>query len=250
MTLNLDEINLTLANAFNFLGQHLYASQWTGQELSCAPLLSPQDLNAKRAPIEKQVTKLEKQMDATPDNKQDLTKTRNGLLNELWEIGEADEAYQDRYQIYERKLETEKVLLNGLTSKSLTANLTSGADIPIEVWRGSEGFEYDIDLSQVTLPKFYANKPQQAAHINQKALKAWLRDIKPIIKEAKAKTSPNDQCRIFLKEKIELGGKDKTRDEYKAEAMSQITGLSHRAFNQVWAEIIPEGWKKAGRPRK
>jgi len=123
MTLNLDEINLTLANAFNFLGKHLYASQWSGQELSCAPLLSPQDLDAKRAPIEKQVTELERQMDANPDNKQDLVTTRNALLHELWEIGEADEEYKGRYQVFERKLETEKVLLNGLTSKSLTANL-------------------------------------------------------------------------------------------------------------------------------
>ncbi len=64
-----------------------------------------------------------------------------------------------------------------------------------------------------------------------------------------SKASAEVQCRKWLSDQVRKK-KHMPKKGYRALAMTEIGGLSERAFNRVWDATVPSAWKRAGAPNK
>jgi len=64
-----------------------------------------------------------------------------------------------------------------------------------------------------------------------------------------SKASAEVQCRKWLTDQVREE-KRKPKKDYLAIAMTEIGGLSERAFNRAWDAAVPQTWKRAGARKK
>ncbi len=64
-----------------------------------------------------------------------------------------------------------------------------------------------------------------------------------------SKASAETQCRKWLTDQVRKK-KHMPKKGYRALAMTEIEGLSERAFNRAWAAKVPATWMRAGAPKK
>ncbi len=64
-----------------------------------------------------------------------------------------------------------------------------------------------------------------------------------------SKASAEAKCRRWLTHQVREE-KRKPKKDYRVLAMTEIEGLSERAFNRVWDATVPSAWKRAGAPNK
>ncbi len=57
------------------------------------------------------------------------------------------------------------------------------------------------------------------------------------------------QCRKWLTDQVRLGKRIPKKD-YRVLAMTEIGGLSERAFNRAWDDTVPAAWKRPGALKK
>ena len=254
-----------LLDAYDRLGQHLFGSQWTGQEINEHPIRSPKEIEAERAPLEAKITeiageikrhdaakmKLLKEKDLADNQRtlDDLFEQRGTLQANLWEIGEPTSSYRLGYAAYERRKVTEERILLALQSGEITGAFCGSTNVPNDLWKGTRGFKYYLELSIAAVPRNVSSKRHHAVLISKKEFDRWLGDVIPEVIDEKAPPSPALLCRKLLREQVKKGPKLKTKAAYREEAMTRIVGLSRRQFDIEWSREVSESWKKSGRPK-
>lgn len=61
--------------------------------------------------------------------------------------------------------------------------------------------------------------------------------------------SDRTKARKWLRDQTR-GCKRMSKEGYLAEARKTIPGVSERAFDEIWAEVVPPSWRRAGRPSR
>jgi hypothetical protein len=61
--------------------------------------------------------------------------------------------------------------------------------------------------------------------------------------------SARSRTRKWLRDQIR-SAKRKSKEGYWTEAQGNVAGLSRRAFEEIWAEVVPPSWRQAGAPKR
>lgn len=84
--------------------------------------------------------------------------------------------------------------------------------------------------------------------IDRGQLDELIRACKPPLQGVVSTINAETNCKRWLKQEVEAGSKKKQKGKYLSEAKDQF-GVSETGFRHIWSEVVPEGWKKAGRPK-
>jgi len=260
-----------LTQAFIRLGMHLYGSEWNLNFRELASRRKPPNpaevkenhdkLEAEKSRlmdlIKIEELKISKSTSENEIKAAEITKAEfwNQLskihagLNSLPTLGESLDA---EWAAYNRRVETEKILISALAKRELAWWSPFGTPGDIGPWERRPGYGYSIELSLVWWNKRIHGCRRQFVRIYRKSFDEWVKTIQPINADAIKKLSPAEQAAIWLQDEIAKNARPRmTRDEYVAEMMKLFPGLSMRAAkNQVWGRFAPDSWKKAGAKRK
>lgn len=257
-----------LLEAFEALGEWLYGDEWTGNELKREwhHVTDPEELAAKRAPYEAELAEIDeehdrlrkaksktvkkKEVDEYAARLEELLARRAEITHFLWENPAPEKGVAEDWEEWHRRVKTEGVLISGLAAGDLMAVSTSNLIVENYLWKERDGFRYYIDLSMVVLPQRSSSQKRHNVRIPEGDFDKWLRTVTPVNSHELRKLSREDRCKIFLKEKVLAGPKEKLRDEYFDDACELIPSLAYNEFRRAWAESTPRLWRRAGRPPK
>jgi hypothetical protein len=86
------------------------------------------------------------------------------------------------------------------------------------------------------------------AFIDRARLDDWLGRMFEFQENGNTTLTTAELLRLWLEEQVKtLQPRGKTKTSLKSEAMEKFPDLATRLFEQVWANTVPESWKKAGR---
>ena len=181
--------------AFDHLGKHLYALQWTGNELSAREMDSPECINAKRKPLDDEIERIDKEVASLQDKKRrttneerliDLDAQIQRLLTQrykasakLFDIREIDDGYLKAFETFKRRKEAETLLIDALKGGELSAQLIDGYCIPRSFWNETRGFQYYLEESLAVIPGDQYGKRRGTIVLEKSAFKDWLRGVVP-----------------------------------------------------------------------
>jgi hypothetical protein len=151
------------------------------------------------------------------------------------------------YEDHQRRLKAETTLIDALKSGTIKAH--NGRNNPIDnvLWKGHPYFGYSIELSVIRVPITFEARRFLAARIDKPGFDVWLDTVLPLTESAERTLPHKEQCKRFLRKAIEAGPQQKPKEAYLLEAQAIVPGLSKRAFDAAWSEVVPDSWKDAGR---
>ena len=266
MATHRSRLNYTLTEAFEHVGDLLYGKDWSGHELLMTPRQDPTDFKQERLNT---FTSLE-EIDRTISELERFNRSTNGgseagqgesTLSELQaesallqakysELPDADDGYEKKFKIYQRKLNAEKLLITALANGEIKAQVLGGPVIPKALWKGKDYFRYSLQLNLVRLPRDITSKRHQSARIPIGKFQEWLRLLKPFATPVDKKYLSETRCREFLREVSAEGVQRHKKDKYYCLAKEWgIPDLARTTFNDVWKEegLLPDSWKLPGR---
>lgn len=256
--MNLDHFYLLL-HAFDKLGRHIYGGQWHGDEAWAPQRKSPEEVSADRQPIDDELfgiaerqsvitARIAKTIDGAEitsleEERAALYDRRGELHNSLHELPEPRDSDLARYH---RRMRTETTLRQGLADGEISAQF--GPDLMIEwrTWSKLPGFKLIIPFSLAYVPKTCSSERRNFVAFERLAFDKWLETITPNVGAGQPLT-PEGQLVRFLREEMKQG-KRFSKSAYLQQAQGQIAGLSERAFERTWADTVPPGWTRKGRP--
>lgn len=256
-----------LLEAYDRLGQHLYGEEWDHHEIFKPAMRSPEDIDAERAPLERQyaaaqaeIERCDREIKATLSGsrveqlkaeKAWQFELRNEAAQALSEKLEIDDRYRQRYRQFERRYRTEETLVAALKNRDLEAVFNAGMVIEPELWDGRPGFQYWILESLARVPSNFSSRRRAPVFLKRDEFDAWLQRVTPI--NATAPSDDPESCgRRFLDAAVREGGQRKQypKGEYRRQAQEACPGLSRRAFDRLWDQMVPDSWREGGRIKR
>lgn len=253
-----------LLHAFDVLGRRLFGEEWTRQEYRQAPLPSPEEVTAERAPLEQRIAELDArqeeieqdigrslsagQLDSLKGDKAALITERTACRERLSHLYRIDDRYRHEYETFTRRRETEKRLFGALASGQLAASYGGLCNLDWEGWSRERGFKVYLETSLVVAPRLRGGARRASVLIPRDAFDEWLKTVLPITAGAIATLSPEEQCRAWLTSLAASGQKPKAKTALCEEALKRFPGLGPRGFRRVWDLHVPASWRRKGRP--
>lgn len=250
--------------AFDRLGERLFGNTWDGNEYQRKQIESPDDIEAKRTPLEVQLAEFDRKeqthrtsikrslKEAVIHRHQSaiakLIEQRVRINGELALLPSVDGSWRRRYAAYERKASAEQTLIDAFGSGDLAANFVGGLVIDRWLWSEPNEFRYYLAESLGVISQRYSSCRRSMIVVPRTKFDEWLKGIKPIVVSSQT-ISPEDLFRARLRQDIK-GAKPGSKTAYRERVLEEFTGLSRRAFDRVWDQDVPDSWKRSGRPRK
>lgn len=260
------DLHCVLREAYDRLGHHLFGDQWTGYEIDEDRLAPPEEIEAKRAPIEAQLLKIDNDLKSAAELSGRLVKSddmaradekskalsaeRESLFRQLRDgIHDPNDSYRTRYAAYQRRAKTEALLIEALGKEKIEGIYGSNMILPGYVWRGERCFRYYLDCSIAVVPRHVSAIRRGTVFVKKSSFANWLKSVAPETYAVAARRSTEERCAEFLLEKIRetSGEQARARDEYFEEARTLIPELSRDGFLRVWGNTVPESWRGRGR---
>lgn len=255
-----------LFQAYELLGEKLYGPEWTGGEYTLRALnvITPEQLEVRRQSIEAKIADQNRQIASHRErirrsvNAKEIASAQRNVKREiearskldraLFELSRSDNSYRNDFAASQRHFTTEGYLIQALRKGEIGARAGFGMLIPAEKWNSASGFKFHFDLSLVIFPRDFSNHRRGSVTIPRLEYDAWLGQQIPLVPDENNPVAPDVLCREYLRGVVVMG-KTMSRDEYRDEALRRIPGLSERRFKQLWSEVVPPGFKLAGRRR-
>lgn len=267
MPVSLIRKDYLLSEAFELIGQRLFGADWNGNELTAFAVPSPEQMQADREPLlaalqaiesellgvggEIERTTNEAKMGEFTRRRESLFERRIEIANQLLSRPEPSDTNRWLYGNFQRKQRVESTLLDALRHGQIKAH--DGRNCPIDnlLWRGHPHFGFSIELSVVRMPRNLSSKRFQPARISEPEFDEWLLTLAPLTASAEQSLPPIEQCRRLIHRWANSNGgmQERSKEEYRAEAMAMIPKLTKRAFESAWAQAAPNDWKRLGRRR-
>lgn len=258
-------LDYSLSEAFHALGCHLFQEQWSGYEIEGRREENPEPVLRAREPLEnkaeelcRQINQKKRELKTAVGRKAiqqinaeitHLENQRGQVYAELNSVGEVHKSVIEDHGRWERFEQVEGILLQAFMQEELKVFCLRGMIVQKDLWAElPDDFGYDFDRSLIYWPARNCARRMDVGFIKQEEFEAWLENQIPLGDCSEIEVSDFVLCKKYLKEQI-IKGKNKTKAEYYEEACVEIPGLSLRAFNQAWSEMVPDSWKSKGRPR-
>lgn len=250
-----------LLEAFDRLGAHIYGDQWTGMEpwatspdaalaLRQEKLQAIAEVDAVEAEIEKAQRAFKRAIDNDERTQASaalhkLGEQQQRVLEKRDSIPDISDTFIRDQAAFERRREAEATLRDGLKQGRIRLQFGPNTVFDWRDWCEAPRSRLYIALSMATVAERLSSLRRAPVFIDRTEFDAWLREIVPLNPDAPQPT-PKELCAAFLRAEIRKP-KNGKKSDYWDEARKQIPGLSRNAFDQVWAEIVPASWQKAGR---
>ncbi|RKQ64141.1 hypothetical protein [Oceanibaculum indicum] len=250
-----------LLEAFDRLGAHIYGDQWTGTEpwatspeASLALRQERQQAIAEVDTVEAEIEKAQRAFNRAIDNDErtqasatlhKLREHEKALSEKLRSIPDISDTYIRDQATFERRRKAEAILRDGLKQGRIRLQFGPNTIIDWRDWCEAPRSRLYIALSMATVAGRLSSLRRAPVFIDRTEFDAWVREIAPLNPDAPQPT-PKELCAAFLRAEIRKP-KNGKKSDYWDEARKQIPSLSRNAFDQVWAEIVPASWQKAGR---
>ncbi len=252
----------SLLQAFDRIGEHLFASQWAGTEVWARPVEDPDQIRRERNAINERLNAIDAevlllgQRMARADCQQEraalhvqrskLTAEANALHERRSTFPELGEPYFRDHDAFLRRQKTQEVLMVGLSEGAIHAQFGNGTLIDWKTWSRADGFKLYISLSMAVVPGKLSSLRRAPVFFARYVFEDWLGSVEAIVERPVTELSPQKRCEALIKAIVNAGSWRK-KDDCWHEAVQSIPELSKRAFNQAWSNAAPDHWKKSGR---
>ena len=249
-----------LVQAYDRLGQHLYSTSWTGDEISAYCPVPVEEATRHRENVESKIRGIEDRLKATNaaiDRETaryiiaDLTKERDQLesalaplQDELWKLPVVNDDYRTAFEKVQRRDYVKGMILAAIGNGSLEATIDGSM-----VWqpdRFMEGRDYKLYFEQslIVQAKRHGHKRRASIFIERGKFETWLKKQEPF---ELSDDDPRMRERRFIdyfREQILLGRKGKPY--FKDIARTQFN-IGKNQFERIWDEEAPPEWRRKGR---
>lgn len=255
-----------LLEAFDRTGRRMYGNAWRGIEAFARRADDPKATKAERAEIVARITELS--VEAVPHNtvlsldvSQEEFQAASGALAPLYieeralkekltTIPHVTDYWVKDFEAYSRRRKVENELRAAFEKDELKLHLGHSELANVRSWSGHADFRIYFGFSMVRIP-FRLNDRQRRspAFVKKAEFDSWLDRFGPAY-NSEAKLTPEARLKAWLQEMVNKNKpKERTKDDYLAQAQAEIPNLSARSFTRVWAVTVPEIWKEKGRPK-
>ncbi|WP_208347866.1 hypothetical protein [Pseudaestuariivita rosea] len=255
-----------LLHAFDETGRAMFRSEWTSWEAWARDYGDPDETRQKRRAIfdalnvlvgrENALTQVfvdqsDKEAAAIQNHKfQAIYKEQERLKLELHELPQVQDNWIKDHKAFQRRSRVEAELRDAFKQGELTLLFGPSTIVDWKRWANSTDFRVYFCLSMIRAPKNQLFGTRRAAAlINRVEFDEWIKRF-GVVPEGDGGLTAKAQCTNRLRAEVAKGQKRKTKDQYRAEMMDQIPGLSRRQFDRCWADETPDSWKVSGPFRK
>lgn len=252
----------SLLQAFDLTGQRTFQHEWSGHEAFAAPAQDPSEFEhhrnalegelarlwrqdrSLRAQIEEDPTQAERELIAAESRK--VWAERDALREELNCLPDISDCQYLDFGEWTRRVETEKLLREGLESGELTLHLVSGAHGNYHEWLRDKNFRISFAFSIVVPPRSARRRQRRfPAYISKHELDDWLgRFAADAV--LPGEWTPEAKCRAWLAAIAREPKNGRVKADIRLEARTLFPDLSKRAFDRAWGSTAPEAWQKPG----
>lgn len=251
-----------LLHVFDETGRAMYGNEWTSWEAWARDYGNPEETKVKRRAIVDALNALPEQEIALAQIVVDQSDheavqeqgerfravyaERERLHNELHELPEVHDSWIKDHKAFQRRLTVEATLRDAFRQGDLTLLFGPSTVVEWDRWANSTDFRVYFCLSMIRAPKNQNfGTRRAAAFIKRVEFDEWIKqfDVRP---EGDGRLTPKAQCTNWLRAEVAKGPKRMTKDELRAAAMAEISGLSWQEFDRCWANEVPQTWKRSG----
>ncbi|GER02313.1 hypothetical protein JCM17845_29360 [Iodidimonas gelatinilytica] len=248
-----------LCQAFDLLGNRLFPGLWNGHnELFAKPAEhSAEAIRQKAARIETRKTEIRqglRQLDqliarATSHEKQTVYEEDRQILHEEFvqlentlENLPSPNGLADRSDIYERRSQTEKRLIDALAQHKLSWWCMGATPRDDRIWdKTQHGFHYNIALSCIWWPRKVSGPRRQFVRLHHTVFDEWLERNFPQGQDKKSEAEA--WFRLQMKSP---DNPDWRKADYE-DHMQRHFSIGARAFLKLWTDSAPHHMRKPGR---
>ncbi|MBL4751433.1 MAG: hypothetical protein JKX71_12780 [Amylibacter sp.] len=257
----------SLFHAFDQTGRRMFGDSWRGIEAFAQRKDDPKATKDERAKIIARIRDLsaqsipyqtildlggsQEETQMASDALYPLHTEERALKEKLTAIPHVTDHWVNDHEAYFRRRRVEDELRTAFDNHDLDLHLGNSSIVEMRSWSKCDGFRIYYGLSMVRVPSQYAGKQRrQPAFIPKAALDKWLTRFGSISSN-EAELTPEMRLKIWLEGMVDkYKPKERKKSDYCTQALNEITGLSKREFDRVWAATVPISWKASGAPEK
>jgi hypothetical protein len=254
-----------LLQAFDLLGRQLYPDSWTGYEHESREVISPEELKARRDPLEREVEELKQVWaDASNDLKErlptaeeraaisakiDSVRDRCNELEELlFEMGKPDASHIRDYNKWQRMIEVRDRLYEAFRTEALKPLFDGSTFIEWDYWLRNDGCKIFLPISMMTTSRNMSGKRRGSVTVEKVPFDKWLSRIEPREGENSHLSRARTEFTNEILKEAESGERTRYRDDW-IHVGTEKYGLSANEAKKIWqANTLPK-WRRKGRPK-
>jgi len=252
----------SLLDVFDRTGRLMFPKDWTGEEAWARDSENPEPIKERRKQLFAEVTALQREMAPLNDlmgmdlSASEFQETSDSLgpLNdrlkeakaELAQLPHVSDTWVSDHAAFSRRVSIEKELAQAFISGDLKIVVGAHRVVPWKDWCQRSDFRVYYALSMVRIPRGESAQRRGPAFIIRKEFDQWSERFVAET-DAPVDLTPEAKCKEWLRAEVRgATGKAKVVAEYQEEAQAMFQGLSERAFLRIWAETVPDNWRKPG----
>lgn len=252
-----------LLEAFDRLGFHLYADEWTGREAWARPAESPDKLKTDKSALRARLESLDESIlskerefryatEPTDQNQissdlDRLRKEHSSKLEDLRSLPVISDVISGPHASFERRATAEKVLWDAARSGDIVFRYGPDTLIDWTAWMADSAIKVHLSLSMARVSSLYSNLRRGPVFVDKVTFDRWLRTVRRVKEIAGAEPDQESEFRAFLKREIQTGTKSMGKGEFQDVAENEYR-VGKRPFQRIWDEEVPASWKRGGRP--
>lgn len=255
----------SLLQAFDLTGRRVFGDDWRGDEAFARPTDDPEPARRTRdalidrikaltleAQPHEAVMALEVENEVYEDASAKLhviDREIDRLKRELNALPHLGDAWVIDYQAFERRSRIEAELCDAFAKGDLDLLAGPTELVQWRAWSRLPSFKVYFGLSTVRLPSSHGERTRRRpAFVPKVALALWLERFEAVNTATANALTPEARLQVWLRDKIDrYQPKEFSKRRYRDDALAEIPGLSTRAFERVWGQVVPQSWKSSGR---
>lgn len=259
-----------LFEAFNLLGSHLFADEWSGWEVTePCPVVHPGLAKAAHDELGQEIAQLNAKIDqwlrkkniAVLDGEKErvdaalkpLCKERDRLQKEKDKIPLEKNDPASPFQRWSRSVHTGHVFMEGLRGGAFKIH-ACGSPIEQREWEFASvekrGYRLNFGLSIVHAPMHQGRNRHTAAFVLRDPFHVWLLHQDRLRGSEVHALAPMDACASYLRTTFSSVNKRISKGQLLSEFKALYGHISDTDFTKAWEALAPDDWKKGGRTRK
>lgn len=252
-----------LLQAFDLTGRKVFGAKWRGDEAFARDAEDPSRVSGERQNVQNRIKTLaastaphnailasdadEEEHQAASDALHHINQELGQLKERLATLPHLTGAWLADHETFKRRMDIEGKLFEAFLSGDLDLQVGPYEIVQWRNWSRQPDFKVLFSMSCVIVPRSHADQRRRGpAFIERVAFNKWLNRFAGAATETHELT-PEGQLEGWLREKVK-GPKESSKAVYKAQALEEIPELSARAFDRIWDNVVPENWKRRGRP--
>jgi len=252
---------LYLMQAYDRLGEHLYGSLWTGNEFDAFASDTPDELHAKRKPLETRLAAIADELEAcrkciasstSSAVVEDEQRRQTALFEERTtvqialsdELPRLDDRFIENHKARERREFVKGALIRAFVAGELHPSLDGGMLLEMDKWKDPLDYRLWFGLSLATLSPRVRHGRRASVLIHVDEFERLLLGQKPLHEADAPETRAKRSFIEWFRSQIPIGRQPKQFFEGQAR---ERFGVSLHAFRQIWAMEAPAEWQQKGR---